>query len=409
MYCEVDAVVVGYGATGCAVAEALKEIDVSFLISCGGTSRSFDLHWKNDSFRTRYFDGKFGNLNIWGSCLRKIPFEAVSHELPGLTRKEYDSACSKMSDLLGVNPTLWSVNGAELYYHYKTNLVGNLVRTVDVAKEDIGKTTSIRGVGDRYLVKTDKGWTISCIDVYLCTPIPEVIRLLEPNGFDRSEPSYANEHFLYLGATYESDHSISPSRFQQRLSGVSIRSHLETERTSALLIPRMSKPKTKSIVKIRREMINSVLARKWLNLSKLALLHPLESCSLLLWYLNLHPKTRFFDSIVMVNREIRLTNNGDSLIVEVCNLNLTEAERQDLAKIARDNKLKVNIQCEPLYENSQHMHGLSKKDAAGNFLRWPTNRRIHLMSSAGFYSKNVANITYSMMAIAYLKAKKYAE
>ena len=127
MFYKTDAVVVGYGASGIAVMEALKELGVSFLISCGNASETTEIYWENHGFVSSFYDGKLGNLNIWGSCLRKIPFELINSQMKGLKEEEYDEACEKISDLFGVTPSVWQSEGKQLYYHYKKNIAENLI------------------------------------------------------------------------------------------------------------------------------------------------------------------------------------------------------------------------------------------------------------------------------------------
>ena len=40
-------------------------------------------------------------------------------------------------------------------------------------------------------------------------------------------------------------------------------------------------------------------------------------------------------------------------------------------------------------------------------MKLDSNKCIHISSSAGFHIENVSNITYSLMALAYLRTKKY--
>ena len=291
MFYKTDAVVVGYGASGIAVMEALKELGVSFLISCGNASETTEIYWENHGFVSSFYDGKLGNLNIWGSCLRKIPFELINSQMKGLKEEEYDEACEKISDLFGVTPSVWQSEGKQLYYHYKKNIAENLIIKKKSIPKHIGKTKRVLLSEEGPILETNDGIRVNCKDVFLCVPIPEVLRIIDQTCTESLDKTFANEHFLYLGAAFCSEKAISPSHYQMRSKNISIRSHLETERVSVLLIPRLFRSSNQSIIKTRREIIKSVLELKWLKLVKLACRFPLEAISLLLWYLNLHPKT----------------------------------------------------------------------------------------------------------------------
>lgn len=407
MFYKTDAVVVGYGASGIAVMEALKELGVSFLISCGNASETKEIYWENHGFVSSFYDGKLGNLNIWGSCLRKIPFELINSQMKGLKEEEYDEACEKISDLFGVTPSVWQSEGRQLYYHYKKNIAENLIIKKKSIPKHIGKTKRVLLSEEGFILETTDGIRVNCKDVFLCVPIPEVLRIIDQTCTESLDKTFANEHFLYLGAAFCSEKAISPSYYQMRSKNISIRSHLETERVSVLLIPRLFRSSNQSIIKTRREIIKSVLELKWLKLVKLACRFPLEAISLLLWYLNLHPKTRNFDSIVMINREVSITKKGDEISIEANDLLLNASEKSDLNKIAEANDMQVFLQSEPFYENCQHMHGLKKKNKSGATMKLDSNKCIHISSSAGFHIENVSNITYSLMALAYLRTKKY--
>jgi len=404
---DITNLVIGCGAAGMIAANTLARMQVPFHISYPADSTLNEQKWIDSDYKSIFHEGKYGNLTLWGSCLRKIPFKNVSKAFPGILEYEYEISNAEVLSYCGVTVPCWQNAGFSLYYHYKRNLLKALVESQQNTV-DIGEVVKVELRQGKYLVTDDSGKKFVCDNLIFCTPIPVTIRLLKDVINFEGEDVRCNEHFIYLKAHFHLKEKVSPSNFQAKTSEVSVRKHLDSEHTSILLLPRLSANNTsdQTIVEVRREAIQRVLSKKYLGLIFLAAKYPIEIVSLFLWSINLHPKTRYYDSIVMVNREVTVSEVGDIKGPQENWNCILGAEKDEIMVAADFLGADVSFSGDELSENSQHLHGMRHKALKLDMTRKLDDHQIYLLGANALNVVNVSNITLSLMTITKILLRK---
>ena len=407
---KVKNLIIGYGASGLIATNLLSSYDISFNLSYPQKNFVKKKKWHQYGYFSEYFSGKYGNLNIWGSCLRQIPYSSIQKAYPEITNSEYFNHCEKVLNFFGKSPVSWEDGVYSLYYHYKKNLL-NFSRIENNLKADFDEIATINEKDGFYEVYDIKNKKIICDNILFCTPVPETVKLLSKIFDLKNEQLVSNEHFLFLNAHFKLNEKVNPRKFQHKSSEVSIRKHIDNDETSIILIPRLTKNtnKNKSIVHVRRAVISSVISKRYIRAFLFAIRHPIEVFSLLLWNLGIHPSTKYFDSIVMVNRKISISHEG--AIKKIINDKncISDSEINEIRLAAKKINASVFIHGNELHENSQHIYGITHKSLNLDSNGKVYGKNLYLLGANALRSNNISNITFSLMVITSIIMSKIHE